>query len=464
MLCGETTHACEPVQYDFFVNAARLGTGIGTLQDPFRTITEALYAAGLLEGEPRRVYVGPGVYDESLGERFPIEIPMDVLVEGAGSDKTIISGLGFSQMEVNRDVRGEYMSTIVMGHEEFVRRIANVSLRPGNRLPQMRTFGVFCKRGNAPQTWEAPVQPNAMIHGVDIAGAYTSGVDVSIGCNLALTSSKISDSEYGVTAEGCFGQWRYGYPALELGDGTPGGGNEFENIKASDNWAAAVYSRSCARVSATYNYFHDSNVGILLGGAAAYVEGADHAIIENNRFEDLDHAGVFLHGGRVVVDSLSGNRFERISTELHEDPPVGVGLASVSYDDEEPLPQVLRARNNTFRLNDVAVNIQGVSPLTLERIIDFGTTESPGGNVFSCNSTGATSWIAGGDVRLDVPNADGVTLPFAGNMWDHLPPSRGETSESADANGADIAMSAANRVEIDTSNASLAAEACPGRP
>ncbi len=75
-----------------YVNAS-LGndtTGIGSLANPYKTITKGLSVATI----GKVVVVAKGLYDESLGEVFPLTIPAGVKVIGAGWSRTFVEGGG----------------------------------------------------------------------------------------------------------------------------------------------------------------------------------------------------------------------------------------------------------------------------------------------------------------------------------------------------------------------------------
>lgn len=66
-------------------------TGTGTATAPWATISRGLAAA--TSGDV--VHVGPGIYD-GPGEAFPLLVPPDVALRGAGADLSVIDGTGFS--------------------------------------------------------------------------------------------------------------------------------------------------------------------------------------------------------------------------------------------------------------------------------------------------------------------------------------------------------------------------------
>ncbi len=71
-------------------------TGTGSRYNPYRTITHALGQAVPMQ----TVVVGPGEFNVSSGEVFPLEIPAGVTLLGRGSDSTYVIGPGGSHDEV----------------------------------------------------------------------------------------------------------------------------------------------------------------------------------------------------------------------------------------------------------------------------------------------------------------------------------------------------------------------------
>jgi hypothetical protein len=62
-------------------------TGVGGVNKPFRTITKGLEVSGA----GMKVLAAPGVYDDSTGEVFPIEVPDSVTLEGEDWTNCVIS-------------------------------------------------------------------------------------------------------------------------------------------------------------------------------------------------------------------------------------------------------------------------------------------------------------------------------------------------------------------------------------
>jgi hypothetical protein len=141
-------------------------------------------------------------------------------------------------------------------------------------------------------------------------------------------------------------------------------------------------------------------------------------VVENNHFEDLSRYGVRVSGASAGL-VLRDNVFSGITTKQRQflNYP-GAGLL-VEGLDEQGFPHVTRARGNVFSNNDLGIQYQSPIPLPEDfETPDFGTADDPGNNTFSCNAS-----PAGGDVVLDVTGSGASAFDFAGNFWDHSPPS-----------------------------------------
>jgi parallel beta-helix repeat protein len=86
-------------QGDYYVHASSgSDANPGTIQEPFKTITHAVAAAG----PNKTVCVMPGTYNAALGESFPIYLQQgqslvgDVPNKGAGVVRTLVSGSGYA--------------------------------------------------------------------------------------------------------------------------------------------------------------------------------------------------------------------------------------------------------------------------------------------------------------------------------------------------------------------------------
>ncbi len=80
-----------PMPKDYYIDAIHGSniSGDGTPTKPWRTIT---YGLSRVTGDNITLHVTPGLYDEALGESFPITMKPDVRIMGAGYTTTTIAG------------------------------------------------------------------------------------------------------------------------------------------------------------------------------------------------------------------------------------------------------------------------------------------------------------------------------------------------------------------------------------
>src|SRR5579883_1362609 len=148
-----------------------------------------------------------------------------------------------------------------------------------------------------------------------------------------------------------------------------------------------------------------------------------HFVIEDNQFSDLTSIGLDVRAS-TSMDSLQRNPFARI-TSAGGVPPGGALSINGNNVASNEYPTILRARDNTFIGNDIAIQWLGTSSIGVSS--DFGKVGDPGNNVFRCNSTAIGS-ANGYDVDFTLPGDGTTTLWFAGNAWDHVPPSQANQS------------------------------------
>jgi hypothetical protein len=130
-----------------------------------------------------------------------------------------------------------------------------------------------------------------------------------------------------------------------------------------------------------------------------------------------------------------------------------VGVLIDGGNEPHAYPQVAFARGNTFIDDDVAIEMRGQFPVT--GVVDFGRADDHGKNAIRCNATADGSNVAGHDLVLRTSIASSARVTFAGNVWDHAPPSHGA------ANGADLDAPA--NAPIDLSAARGATTSCSSR-
>jgi hypothetical protein len=214
---------------------------------------------------------------------------------------------------------------------------------------------------------------------------------------------------------------------VKLGDGTQAGGNALQGFRvtgASLQWdgAGLVTRDGVTGVSAWYNQFSDSDVGIWISQTVA-----DKFDVEYNDFGFIDNVGLWL-SGPAIADPLQGNTFHDLTST---GPSQGFpATALLLLCDPTPSFPTVRVRGNSFFGNDTGVQVRTGVGCTLGSMLDFGTSTDPGGNFFRCNRPLADAGVAAGtDFSVYVPNApSGTVLPCEGNTWDQVPPSSSELS------------------------------------
>jgi hypothetical protein len=98
-----------------------------------------------------------------------------------------------------------------------------------------------------------------------------------------------------------------------------------------------------------------------------------------------------------------------------------------------------RVEGNVLTNNYVAVELD-----TAQADFGGGTTGSVGGNTLSCNT------------YEDLADYAGIsTIPAKNNLWDHLPPTVGQTG------GGDLYAPVVGQLNVDTTGAALAPSPCP---
>jgi len=82
-----TTMAVEVLNADIYVDDDNYPGGTGTLNDPYGTVTQAVYSASNSDV----IFIHPGIYNS--GESFPIEVNKEgISLIGAGIDDTLVQG------------------------------------------------------------------------------------------------------------------------------------------------------------------------------------------------------------------------------------------------------------------------------------------------------------------------------------------------------------------------------------
>jgi hypothetical protein len=455
---GGACSACLPppspeTRAELFVGSDAAATTSSQPYCPFATITAALRAAAAVSS-PVTIHVGPGRYDRGHGEQFPLVLRGDLTLIGAGRDVTTVEGYGSFDhtSDGGAFIGNAQAATMVLGDAAKTVRVSGMTIESGRPLltDGAYTFGLFCDRGSATAAALPQPQRNTIVDDVTIGPGYHSALVVTSsagsGCNLSLARSSISDSGRGAWLVGCApgGTGRQGVAAT-IGDGTPGGGNSFHQIYGQrattrDPGLAIAIDGCTTELIADGNQISDSGVGIFDDE-----QEPTHLVIRNNELANLAASGV-LAAGQASIDELRGNRFERIRAgDPWWQPYGGIGAALVLRDGA----QVRKARGNLFLGNNTGVRIEGAA-VSASRVLDFGTSDDQGNNIFRCNArldgdTGFGVWV-------DVANGSTSPLAFAGNQWDHRVPKTGNSPNSP--NGTDVVNSSPSPAPLVQTDAS----------
>jgi len=454
------TVTCWP-EADYYVDATAPPGGNGSKLQPFQTITAAIQAHQASPGVARKAYVAAGRYDEALGERFPLVL-RGLSLEGAGQDRTLIAGAGrFDHFPEGGSIANILTVTILVGERQLSTQLLGLSIQSLSPVPVENYYGVFCDRGNATGEVESP-RGQTHLDQVTVGPGYSSNVVVatstnpsSTGCNMLITRATITSGWRGVVALGC-GSATYDDPVmLEMGTDDPSSGNTISWMTDTNDLAVGLQLQDCLiRGSFQYNTFRDSLVGAQLAdtGIVSLPHSRVNVSFKHNVFERLSIYGLVANGYTLFADEISDNRFSSITRAVNQTVTEAVALSLDVFD-------VGKIRRNEFIGNDTAVEAGFyTSPGTPA---DFGTIDDPGNNVFRCNSAREGS---GGDVMIsgnltDPQQTWAGTLRFAGNAWDHAPPTL--LAVDPPPNGVDISLLYAPHIDIDRQNATLSTASCP---
>ncbi|MET0591705.1 MAG: DUF1565 domain-containing protein [Polyangiaceae bacterium] len=455
------TVACGWPEADYYVDASVAMDGDGSKFSPFKTITRAVEAHRAPPAQAKRAYVAPGVYDRTLGEKFPLEL-RGLSLQGAGQNATFVVGTGIlDHAGDGGSFYGQYSVTIVAGDRDLPTTIADLSVRPENPVPTLNYFGIFCDRGSATGEVAPPAGQTIVdratvgpgYHASILAGTSTTLTNVT-GCNVLVRSSVLTGGWAGVRANGCKPTGVSVPVMVEMGGDEPSKGNEISWMQAPDDAASGASLEGCVNRSRFQNNsFVDSSYAIRIERGLGTSSSVDVITLRDNTFERLAAGGVVVTGTGVRVDELSGNRFRQITRGLTQ--PLAAPAIALSID----LRYLGKVRNNQFVGNDFGI-LLAVAQATSGQAPDFGTVADPGNNVFRCNSALRSS---GADLAFQGTMNPAATwsgtVHLAGNAWDHASPT--VLSDDPIPNGCDISTIRAPNVTLDLQNGSLSNLACP---
>jgi hypothetical protein len=439
---------------DIYVDAAGVGSGTGTSACPYPTITRALEVS-----RPKRtIHVAAGSYDAARGERFPLIVRGDTRIVGAGADTTRVTGTGAFDPRGTGIGNGPAPATFVVGDDRAPVELSGLALVGG---ADRDGFGVICDRGNLGALGRTTTQPPPSFAATDVdVSGYEVGILATVtiggnGCNARLVRAIVHDAGMGVWVLGCGAAEeptpRRTAAALDI---------EASSVRAirypdkDPRTGRGIVAWDCTRWLAV----RDTDVGRGdIGLEAVNHDAATTTMtLERDTFHDLRVAGVLI-GRAAAIDRLVGNTFGNNTAKAPASiAERGVGLLLDGGNEEKAYPAVRLARDNAFFDNDVAIELRGRWPVL--GTIDFGRVDDPGRNSIRCNATLDGSSVPGHDLVVRAPIAASARITFAGDRWDHAPPSAGS------ANGDDIDAAPADRAAIDTSAAVAGREACSSRP
>jgi hypothetical protein len=487
-----------PHDYDLYVSASAGSGGDGSLENPFRTITEALDslkpgdggtgdASAVELGAPgdagadasvddasaphaspatadassgsdaagdtpmftKRIFVEPGTYDKTLGERFPLVIPGGVALDGAGADRTFVEGMGTID-PANAGTLS--LLSMMLGDPVRTTRVSGFTLRPGKGSAGSGT-AVYCLSGSAAMWNAATVPPNTILSNMGIGPYYYEAIYVGSsngpgsGCNLRVAGSMIADNDNGIQCGGC------PQPiALESE------GNLFRRLVSSDSRGAGVHSVGCtSRMVLRNNSFLQSDTGVDIYADWSAENRFETFTIQGNTFDSMTVTGLGLAGSGVIVDDFSDNTFTNNTRDSPGTPALHI---SPNRPGEQSFAIIQRARDNRFVGNDIGVLIESYDYPNGFPGSDFGTRDDPGNNVFRCNGASGAAQGLFGDVIFDITDLSlQASFPFEGNEWDHAPVQPVDLTSVQTSVSGDLLVR--TNVAVDTSNARTSPLNCP---
>jgi Protein of unknown function (DUF1565) len=455
---------------DFYVDSRAQVAATGSLGCPFSTVGGALSPAGASQATTRTVHVAAGIY---ANEVFPLVVRNGVSVVGESAATTILQGEGkLDHSAAGGALNGTgYYATVLAGDASQVNALSNLTLRPAaSPSPVPSHFGVFCDQGNTPQTIANPPSPspspNTLLSNLTLTGydygliVTNSTVPSATGCDVRMVSSTLTSNNVGAWVVGCGTGGPGSIVAATVGDLGSATGNNFKSNSNAGHGGYGLIVWDCSSpVGISNNTFDGDDSGIALAQHGRLDPGIlvpGYITVENNVFKNLYNFGLDM-GAAVLVERLIGNSFTNITNAGSTG--TGIILENSSGGAGNYRPQIKRARNNQIIGNDVGMIVRGGTPIAPDPSgfdTDFGTDADPGNNLFRCNSsTGAIGY----DLQVASMATGGGTLRFAGNQWDHAPPS---AASGSGANGTDVIITApSNPPTMLLDNPAVSTATCP---
>jgi hypothetical protein len=459
--------SCPPLPAgagDIYVDAQVAPGGSGAESCPLRTVSAAI-ARTRSSDRHVTIHVARGRYDAALGEEFPIVVRGSVSIAGAGEDRTFIVGGGALSKHaddiepIEYDEADNHQVTMLVGDDRATVELSGLAVTSGLISSSADMDGIYCDRGARSPFAQPAVPANTVLRHVTAGPGYASAVVAGgsirpgrpSACNLSLSDSHLMASNMGLAMRG---HWKEGTPSKAevqhcvfsgLRSSGPTAGNGI-NVWAGDVRLLRVEDSE----------FRDSDIGVWVVHGLGNAPMAEVHIV-GNEFVELSLIGVRLQAA-AIVNELSDNDFHLIRSPAMNKGDRAVAVLVEPYSYPGLPPQIQRARGNRFIANDVAVELRGQSPGTVTPVIDFGSPGDPGRNVFHCNSTRSDVLVPGYDLLVSAPGSDGTGILFAGNVWDHAPPTVARGASAA--NGTDIVLTGSPGLNPDTSLATASEMAC----
>lgn len=472
LFCSTSTGSCTATcptapthPRDVYVNPQVPAGGTGTAACPVRTTTQALEVLGasLATGQ-KSAYLAPGRYDVTTGETFPW-VARGLRIVGAGAGLTRVVGSGPSPAR----------ATVVTGSPTTASYVGKLTIQPTpGAVPGAGVgTGVLCDQGpGGTSLADGGAPPWTVVEGLVVGPAYEVGVTATArvgssgeACTLRLVGSTLERNGVGLRAGAPTpSATADGTVAVEIGDGTVARANRFVRSYTNDVTGVGVEILSGTRTALVRtNRFDGDDVAMVVRRDGPRSDTSAEVVrLQGNTVVGPFVAGVWVRRGGVV-DLLASNevRGARYPGWLLGQ---GVGLLLDAETVPAPtVPRVVKARQNRIVGNDVGIRLRGPrAPLALAAC-DFGVVGDPGRNTLRCNGTpdDRVDLLGGADLWCDGVLPAGLTLPWAGNVWDHAVPASASSSSLAP-RGVDVLAHGTVLAALDVGAGTSPPFTCPG--
>jgi hypothetical protein len=414
--CDRATGSCAPCTTpdpdgtDFYVDAKASPLGTGSAICPLPSITAALNLANRSKATAKTIHVNDGVYTSAV-EIFPLVLTNGITIEGSGSNKVTITGLGYYRSDAPAAANNQRV-TVLIGSPSRIDAIRGVTLTPGEGV---RTGSVAVAVVDGNLTVGDAGLPNAPANSLIADSVIGPGYNVGVHMLASLASG--SGGNVRVVNTAILGSWHgiYSFGCAENSPVQYYGRVDVTNSSLS-SLTTGIELAGCTSLSVKTTTIRDSDIGVYLFPDVVTDTLPQRIEFLSNAFERLTTFGIYSVG---MVGEISGNTFSSIVSD-------GQGPAFALFLDGKAVPHasVHRARRNQFVGNDVAIVLYSPNPLDATNVFDFGTASDPGQNHFRCNSASVSRLLnyKGYDIAIDPPAVPDWVFHLHGNGWDHAPP------------------------------------------